>query len=273
MLIILMKFFKNRLYDQISYQKKIIRIYFKMTKVYSQCDDIRAFLDDMINNETAKRTQLKKQIDELSKQGSSKTVSSEKQTEQNLIKDDDVILHFGTKTFKKILKSNAGVNDLFSMSNLNLGTNEVGFKDSNDQDSITYVRTNQDLKYVFTIYFTKNIPFLHIVALKNEDVASFKKFNLRKESINKNDDCAVFRVQVLGPDSSLIFLAIPTKYSKTEGMTYLQSIFGNISEMTFVDEDGDIIIIDSSESWDYSINASFTMNKKGKYPRLTINRS
>ena len=42
--------------------------------------------------------------------------------------------------------------------------------------------------------------------------------------------------------------------------------------MNFIDEDDDIVIIDSSEAWDYSIKASFAMNKKGKYPRLIINR-
>ena len=242
-----------------------------MTKVYTQYEEIRTFLDEMIDNETAKRTQLKNQIDELRKQDSSKSVSSGKAPEQNLIKDDDVILHFGTRSFKKILKPNAVINDLYSMSNINLGTDLVGYKDPNDNDSITYLRTNQDLKYAFTIYFTDKIPFLHVVALKKEDADAFKKFKFIKENINKNNDCSVFKVQILGPDSALIFLAIPSKFSKTEGTAYLQSIFGNISDLTFIDEDGDIVFVDSIEAWDYSINACFSMNRKGKYPRLIIN--
>ena len=88
--------------------------------------------------------------------------------------------------------------------------------------------------------------------------------------MNKNDDCAVFRVQLLGPDSTLIFLAISLKYSKQEGITYLQSMFGNISELSFVDEDNDEIDMNTNEAWDYCIKAAVSMNKKGKYPHLTI---
>lgn len=241
-----------------------------MTQIYSKFEDIRTFLDDMIESEKAKKAQLTSQIEELKKQDSTKSSSTENGTLKSLIKDDDVALHFGTKSFKKLINSKKDINDLYSLSQINLGTNDIGFKDDNDNGSVTSLRTSQDLKYAFSIYFVEKLSFLHIVALKNEDAEALKKFNLRKENMNKNDDCAVFRVQLLGPDSTLIFLAISLKYSKQEGIAYLQSMFGNISELTFVDEDNDEIDMNTNEAWDYCIKAAVSMNKKGKYPHLTI---
>ena len=73
------------------------------------------------------------------------------------------------------------------MSQINLGTNDIGFKDDNDNGSVTSLRTSQDLKYAFSIYFVEKLSFLHIVALKNEDAEALNKFNLRKENMNKKN--------------------------------------------------------------------------------------
>jgi len=122
---------------------------------------------------------------------------------------------------------------------------------------------------MFTWYFSQEIPFLQVVPIPPNEIAPILRFNLRKE-LNFKDGMVVFRCESAGPDGPLIFIAVPGNLQREGAVEYLQSVFGPITSLMFVDEAEDVISIDSLESWEYCIETASAMAKGGRFALLLI---
>ncbi|OHT05517.1 hypothetical protein TRFO_26721 [Tritrichomonas foetus] len=239
-----------------------------MTKILTQTNEIQAHLEDLMKKEEARAAQLKQRLDELNQQLNSQNVNAGSITEVKF--GDNVKVRIGTSKFDKLIRSNCTYDDFIQPARVSIGTDKVGFRD--DQGRIVWIRTNQDIHFMFTWYFAQELPFIPVVAVPPNDVATISKLNLRKEFTFK-EGCAAFRCECAGPDGPLIFLAVPPNSTKDDGFAYLQSLFGNFSSLMFVDEAEDIITIDSDESWEYCIETGMAMAKVGKFPLLLVGMS
>lgn len=233
----------------------------------TQTNEIQSLLEDLTKREEERGEQLKKRMEELSAQLSQKNVSAQVLTEVKF--GDTVRLRIGTGKFEKVIRANATFDDFLKFVQVTLGTDKanVGYKD--DQGKTVWVRTNQDIHFMFTWYFSQELPNIPVVSIPMDEIRGIEKFNLRKESIHK-DGMAIFKCEVAGSEGPLIFLVIPNNLNMEDGMAYLQNIFGPLGSLMFVDEAEDIITIDSMESWEYCIETGIAMSKTGRFPLLLI---
>lgn len=118
--------------------------------------------------------------------------------------------------------------------------------------------------------FAQELPFIQIVELPKQDFDELKKLNFKKECDSTKQGNAVFRAESIGSEGSLVFVVISGKLKKDEGFAYLQNIFGQFSNLMFVDDSEDIITVDSDESWEYCIETGMASSNVGKYPLLIL---
>ena len=220
-----------------------------------------------MKREEERGAQLKKRMEDLSAQLSEKNVGTTVLTEVKF--GDTVTLRVGTGKFDKVIRANASFEDFLKVVQVALGTDKanVGYKD--DQGRAVWIRTNQDIRFMFMSYFAQELQNIQVVSIPLDEISSIEKFNLRKEIVHK-DGMAVFKCECTGPEGPLIFLAIPNNFSMDDGFAYLQGIFGSLSSLMFVDEAEDIITIDSTESWEYCLETGIAMSKMGRFPLLLI---
>lgn len=233
----------------------------------TQTNEIQSLLEDLMKREEERGAQLKKRMEDLSAQLSEKNVGTTVLTEVKF--GDTVTLRVGTGKFDKVIRANASFEDFLKVVQVALGTDKanVGYKD--DQGRAVWIRTNQDIHFMFMSYFAQELQNIQVVSIPLDEISSIEKFNLRKEIVHK-DGMAVFKCECAGPEGPLIFLAIPNNFSMDDGFAYLQGIFGSLSSLMFVDEAEDIITIDSTESWEYCLETGIAMSKMGRFPLLLI---
>ena len=227
-------------------------------------NEIQSLLEDLTKREEERGVQLKKRMEELSAQLTEKNVGSSVLSEVKM--GDTVTLRIGK--FDKFIRANASFEDFLKMVQVSLGTDKsnVGYKD--DQGRTIWLRTNQDIRFLFLWYFAQELENIQVVSIPLDDIAGIEKFNLRKEK-NYKDGMAVFKCECVG-EGPLIFIAIPNNFDMDDGLAYLQSVFGSLSSLMFRDEAEDIITIDSTESWEYCIETGIAMSKLGKFPLLLV---
>ena len=235
-----------------------------MARVLTQTSEIQAYLDEVLSAEEARSANLKKQIDDLNHQLNEKRAIPEK-----IAFSSDVIIHFGASKFDKVIKSSANIDDIIGISKVMLGTETIGYNLNDGENTMVWIRTSQDVHHMFTQYFAKNLKFLQIVQVKPEQVEAFSKFKLRKEIISKGES-AVFCCQIGQTTSPLLFLALPTNMGFQDAISYLASIFGTVSSLIFVDDCGDLVSVDSDESWEYCIDVGYYLSLSGSFTKLII---
>ena len=227
-------------------------------------NEIQSLLEDLTKREEERGVQLKRRMEELSAQLTEKNVGSSVLSEVKM--GDTVTLRIGK--FDKFIRANASFEDFLKMVQVSLGTDKsnVGYKD--DQGRTIWLRTNQDIRFLFLWYFAQELENIQVVSIPLDDIAGIEKFNLRKEK-NYKDGMAVFKCECVG-EGPLIFIAIPNNFDMDDGLAYLQSVFGSLSSLMFRDEAEDIITIDSTESWEDCIETGIAMSKLGKFPLLLV---
>ena len=235
------------------------------TVLLTKSEDIQNRLEELLKKETERSVQLKKRMEELSEQLSQRNVAATGLTEVKF--GEDVQLRVGNGKFNIVVKSKATFGDVISRVNTSLkGATDIGYRD--DQGRVVWLRTDQDIYFMFTWYFAQELPFIQIVAIDKQDIEPITKFDLRKEKQSKG--MATFRCEAAGPERPLMFLVVQSNINKEDGFRYLESIFGSISSLMVVDEVEDIITIDSVESWDYCLETGLAMSKVGKFPLLLV---
>jgi hypothetical protein len=233
-------------------------------------NEIQSLLEDLTTKEEARTVQLKQRLEELSLQLRKDNFIPAPATEVTF--GDSVTLHVGGSKFDKVVSSHATFFDFTNAIRTSLGSEPafVGFRD--DKGRLIWIRTNQDVHFMFTWYFAQEVPFLQATAITPQEIAAVQRFALRKE-LNHKEGMPVFRVECAGPDGPLIYLAVPATNNREEAVKYLEAIFGVISALMFVDEADDVISIDSVESWEYCIETAAAMSKNGKFSLLLIETS
>jgi hypothetical protein len=238
-----------------------------MTKL-TQSQEIQSFLEDLMAQEEVRNRELKRRIEELSSQ-LSQQFNGLAQGSGELPFGPTVTLHIGSGRHDKLIRSAATFEDLVSTIQLATGTEPkfVGYRD--DQGRLVWIRTNQDVRFAFTWYFSQEVPFLQLPPMAANEVEPIQRFNLRKE-LNFHEGMVVFRCECAGPDRPLIFIAVPGNLNLEGGMEYLQSVFGPITSLMFVDEAEDVITVDSLESWECCVETASAMSKSGRFTLLLI---
>jgi hypothetical protein len=226
----------------------------------TQGSAIQSRLEELARAAEAQNTELKQKIEELSSGGSLVTEVKFR---------DTVTLHVGTSKFDRVIRSNAKLDDLLGTVRSATGhpCKFVGYRD--DQGRLVWLRTNQDVKFMFWTYFADKVPFRQITVIEEEEVNALSSFLLRKETVHK-DGMPVFRVDCAGPNEPLIFLAIPANSTRDQALEHFGGIFGPIASLTFNDPADDVITIDSEDAWEYCLETAVAMSKAGKYLLLVI---
>lgn len=228
-------------------------------------NEIQSHLEDLMKEEEARGAKLKRRLEELTEQLSSQNISTGANTEVKF--GPEVKIRIGTTKFDKVLKTKSKIDDFIQLAKVSIATDQVGFRE--DQGRIVWVRTDQDLEFMFKWYFAQELPFIPVVGIPADYLPLIKKINLQKQVISKGE-CAVFLCEFAGPEGPLIFLTVPSNYNKQDGFSYLTTIFGQFQSLMFIDESDDIITIDSDESWEYCIETGVAMSNTGKFPILLV---
>lgn len=240
----------------------------------TKSSDIQSLLEDLMAKEEARAVELKKKYDELSQKLSEQHLGIPSLSSDVTIGDELVLKCMTAKSKTTVIRPSCSLDDFIGSVKIGYGSEcphrsniQVGYRD--DSGRIIYLRTTQDLSYLTKWYFAQEPASVPIYILTEEEADLFKKFNFRKESLNKDGCCAVFRCEAAGPDKPLIYLAIPN-LNYTDGKKFLEGIFQKITNIMFVDEAEDMITVDSTESWDYCMETGVAMSKTGNYPLLIL---
>lgn len=230
----------------------------------TKSNDIQSHLEELTKQEEVRGAKLQRRLAELTEQLSSQNITTGTSTEVNF--GTEVKLRIGTTKFDKVLKVKSKIDDLIQLAKVSIGVEQVGFRE--DQGKLVWVRTDQDLTFMFKWYFASELPFIQIVGIPPDSLNLVKKINLQKINFSPKGEYAVFLCEFAG-DGPLVFLTIPNS-NKQDGFAYLTSIFGQFQSLMFYDESEDIITVDSEESWEYCLETGIAMAKIGKFPILLL---
>jgi hypothetical protein len=221
---------------------------------------IQSRLEELAREAESRNAELKQKLAELSSQPSP---SAEVKFR------DTVTLHVGTSKFDRIVRSNAKLEDLLGTVRSATGhpCTSIGYRD--DQGRLVWLRTNHDVRFMFSTYFADRVAFRQITVIEPEEVTALSSFPLRKEHAYK-DGMPVFRVDCAGPNEPLIFMAIPANSTREQALEHLGGIFGAVASLRFYDPSDDGITIDSEDAWEYCLETAVAMSKAGKYLLLVI---
>ena len=238
-------------------------------------NQIQSLLEDLMHKEEVRSADLKKKFDNLSVQMQEKHLEIPS-SQSEVVFGDSMTLKCNTQKSKQIvISAKSTIEDFIGNVKIGYGSQcphsskiGVGYRD--DAGRIIYLRNNIDIQqYLARWYFAQEPPFVPVQLLTDKDLEPFKKFDFRKEVLTK-DNNAVFRCEVAGPNEALVFIAVPMNLNLDEGKKRLETIFGKIQTMMFLDEAEDLITVDSTESWEYCIETGVAMSKNGKYPLLIL---
>ncbi|KAH0791265.1 hypothetical protein GPJ56_004885 [Histomonas meleagridis] len=240
-----------------------------MTRQITDSTEIQLLLEDQLQSEERRSTELKKRIADLKTNLKQTNLLVGGTTE--VVIGDDVTLSIGSSRKEGHINTNCNFASFLKFVQVSIPTGkEFGFRD--DQGRVIYLQSNQDIKFMFTWYFGHEAKSIPIVSIPPPDVAAIKRRKVSKE-IPYKEGSAVFRCEISGSEKPLFYLVIPSNYNYTEGKNYLQSIFGPITSLMFADADEDIITVDTNESWKYCIGTGVKMSKIGRYSLLLIQTS
>jgi hypothetical protein len=229
----------------------------------TQGNAIQTRLEELARAAESRNAELKQRLQELSSQPSVLTEVKFR---------DTVTLHVGTSKFDRVIRSTAKIDDLAGTVTAATGhpCTHVGYRD--DQGRLVWLRTSQDVKFMFATYFADKVAFRQITVIAPEEVNALAGFALRKEHVHK-EGMPVFRVDCAGPNEPLIFLTIPAASTREQALEHFAGIFGPIASLRFHDPADDGIAIDSEDAWEYCLETAVAMSRAGKYLLLVIETS
>lgn len=239
-------------------------------------NEIQDLLGELMEKEEARAAELKKKYETLSAQMSEKHLENPSANSEIVFGDSIDLKCNNSKSKKVVVSVKSTLEDIIGNVKIGYGSEcphslEIGVGYRDDSGRIILLRTNADILYLSRWYFAQEPPFVPVSLLTKEFIDPLK-FNFAKEAPYK-EGAAVFRCEAAGPEAGLVFIAIPASYNQKEGRKYLETIFGEIQTIMFLDEAEDIITVDSTESWEYCIETGVAMSKNGKYPLLILQRS
>jgi hypothetical protein len=233
----------------------------------SKCNDIQNALEERLRHEETTAARLKARFAELTSQVPESDSTSHKPSEIEF--GSAVNFKIDGSKFNKVIRSTATHADLVSASQLNPDHKHCGIAVRDDQDRLLWIRSNSDVRLIFTWYFAQEVPALQIVRLTRDHLAPIEAFALRKEA-PYHEGNGVFRCECAGPEGVLIVLSVPSNLKFEGVMAYLVGIFGKITSLMFVDDANDIITLDSVDCWDYCMETAVAMAKSGIFPLLLV---
>jgi hypothetical protein len=221
-------------------------------------------LEDLTKKAEARNTELKQQLEELS----SKPISQHSIVTEVKFRDN-VTLRIGTTKFDRHIRATAKYDDLVSTAASATGheCKHVAFRDAHGR--LLWIRTNQDVHFMFASFFAEEVPFRQINVLQPEELSTLLNLPFRKEYTFK-EGMPVFRVECAGEEGPLIYLTIPPNSTREDVLEYFESIFGPVTSLTFDDPSDDRITIDNTDAWEYCLEAALAMSKAGKFLLLRI---
>jgi hypothetical protein len=182
---------------------------------------------------------------------------------------DTVTLRIGTSKFDKHIRSTAKYEDLLSTVKAATGLDGRLIASRDAQGRLLWIRTSQDVHFMFAAFFADNVPFLRITLLQPDELSALTKLPLRKEHQFK-DGMAVFRVECAGEEAPSIYLTIPPNSTREEAIEHFQSLFGEITALSFEDPAQDRIDIDGQDPWEYCMETAVAMSKAGRFLLLHV---
>jgi hypothetical protein len=227
---------------------------------------IRERLEQLTKEAESANLDLKHQVEELQARLAETNVST---PEPSFQYGDNVNLRIGVGRASRVIRSNASYDQVFSAFKSVIGPRAGLFVSKIDGGRYIWLRTNFDIKFLFTSYFAENLSVLELEAIQPELVQPIENFNLRKE-LPYREGMVAFKVECAGPEEPLIYLAFPENMARDAAQQYLKQIFGELTALRFVDEAGDVVTIDSVESWDYALATARRLLKVGRYPLLLV---
>jgi hypothetical protein len=226
---------------------------------------IRERLEQLTNEAEAHNAELKRKIEDAQRSLAERKIE---RRASHIELGDAVNVRVGPSRATKVVKSNASYDMVFSAFQAVMGTQSRFIGTKLDGRSV-WLRTNFDIKFIFSAYFCDSLKVIEFDALSQEQVQPFDKFDLRKEQ-QYRVGMAVFKVECAGPDFPLIFLSFPANMDIDAANQYLKHIFGEVSSIRLLDDADDVVTIDSVESWDYGIAVAIRLSKLGRFPLLSI---
>jgi hypothetical protein len=228
---------------------------------------IRDRLEQLTKEAEAHNAELTHQVKELQGRLAEKNVSTPETPSFTF--GDNVNLRIGVGRAARVIRSNASYDQVVSAFQSVIGPRANLFASKVDGGRYIWLRTNFDIKFLFTSYFAENLPAVELEAIYTEVVQPIKKFNLNKE-LPYRDGMVAFKVECAGPEEPLIYLAFPDNMAIDTAQPHLRQVFGDLAALRFVDEAGDVVTIDSVESWDYALATARRLSKVGRYPLLLV---
>lgn len=218
-------------------------------------------IDDLINKEENEIQQLKKDL--YNRQVENGT-SLPQLIDFNI--KEEAIIHIGIDRFDYKIATSAPFEDFdsFIQSIITRGTTKYGFEYKNNL--IIWLKDDFDLKLMYHFYFSNinKYPFIHIVAIKKAD--SFKNINLNDQSFAPNS--IPFLYLPANETNYCVFLYFADDYSYEKSQGFFKKFDPDANSISFIDSDGDEIIISSESEWNYFLSESLLQSQKGQYLKL-----
>jgi hypothetical protein len=227
---------------------------------------IRDRLEQLTKEAEAHNAELKRQVEDLQARVAEQHAAPQ---EPSFVMGDEVRCRIGVGRASRVIRTNANFDGVSSVFRSVVGPRAGLFVSKVDGGRYIWLRTNFCIKFLFTSYFAENLPTVELEPIEPEVVQAIEKFNLKKE-LPWREGMIAFKVECAGPEDPLIYLAFPDNMTRDAAQGYLQSIFGEVSALRFVDEAGDVVTIDSVESWDYALATARRLWKVGRFPVLLI---
>jgi hypothetical protein len=226
---------------------------------------VRERIEAITQEAETRNADLKHQFAELETSGRSQAARRHSSIEL----EGNVNLKIGEHKASRVTRATASYDSVLSLFQAVCGgsSTHMGYKTTGDR--FIWIRNAFDIKFLFTLYMGEQLNSLELVPLPPDLVAPIEKFNLRKENTYRQRDPAFF-LDCTGPDGALIWLSFPAAQPLDAATQALKQIFGEFTALSFVDDEGDKIVIDGTDAWDYAIATATRTAPLGRYPMLVV---
>jgi hypothetical protein len=226
---------------------------------------VRERLEQITQEAEARNAELKRQIAEIETTAS----SQDGRRASEITVEGDISLKIGDNKASRVIRATANYNALLSVFQAVCGPTALHMGYKTALNRFVWVRNDYDVKFLFTLYIAEKLTGLELVSLAAELIAPLDKFNLRKEHTYRAR-MPVFFVDCAGPDSTIIWLSFPPTQAFDPATQTLKQIFGEFTSLSYTDDDGDSVLIDGQDSWDYALAVGGRIAPLGRYPLLVV---
>lgn len=221
-------------------------------------NEILSYVDSMINEEEGKSKKLQSQLSALmSSKGSGISFRAE------------VRFNIGISRYEHRISSECSFAELKKqVAQREADDLQFGYEDKRKYR--IWLRNDSDVRFCFREHFSTNNGSINFTHFKGNEVSKLTSLDLSPvDSFDETGDFVVCKLALIKNDYA-VFYRISKERTRTQIMDDLRRIFPDANNLQMIDNDNDVITIQSDTDWNYFINECEFSYSKGAFPVLLI---